>query len=304
MSISRRKFIKTSLVAGAFIGSGFPVMAANRKTTRLTILHTNDVHSHIDPMPADHPRFPNQGGFARRAALIKQLKLDNPNTLVFDCGDIFQGTPYFNFFKGSLEIDLMNEMGYHAATIGNHEFDNGIEELAEQVKRAKFPFVCSNYNFDETPLQGLTKPYHIIETGGVRVGVIGLGIELSGLVDPSKYGATQYLDPLTAARHYSSFLKKDKKCDYVICLSHMGFQYKDAKVSDRVIARETSHIDMILGGHTHTFLEKPVEVINQTGKKVLINQTGWAGINLGRIDVTFEKGSKQAVGDSSIIYGV
>ncbi|MDW8274581.1 MAG: metallophosphatase [Chitinophagales bacterium] len=292
--MKRRYFIKQSVIgAGLLLANQFPFESlASRDVPKLTILHTNDQHSRIEPFPMDGSRYQGLGGFANRATLIRQIRNTEPNVLLLDSGDIWQGTPYFNFFKGSLEFSLMSEMGYDAATIGNHDFDNGIEALADQMPLAKFPFLCANYNFDNTPLKGKTQPFKVFRKKGIDVGVFGLGIELEGLVTKNLYGDTQYLDPVKKANEIAAILKHDYKCDLVVCLSHLGYKYKDKKISDLALAYQTQNIDLILGGHTHTLLDKPDEVQNAEGKKVLINQVGWAGIALGRLDFYFEKKNK------------
>lgn len=290
---NRRRFIKqltTSTLAAATVPH---IYSCSNKEVKITILHTNDVHSHIEPLAADHYKFPNRGGFARRAAIVHKIRKENDHLLLFDSGDIFQGTPYFNFYKGKLEIELMNKMKYDAATIGNHEFDNGAKELAIQVKNARFPFICSNYIFDKTPLEGLTLPYKTFEKGSVKIGVMGLGVELKGLVDPDLYGNTQYTNPVEAANKTARVLKEQEGCDYIVCLSHLGYKYNNDKVSDVVVAKNSSHIDMILGGHSHTFMKQPDKVKNQNNKEVIINQMGWAGVYLGRLDIIFSKYKKQ-----------
>ena len=285
--MNRRSFIKSTATASAFIGTGSLGLfsfAPEKDLKHITILHTNDVHSHIDPFEADHADFPDMGGAARRYTLIKKIRQENPNTLLLDAGDIFQGTPYFNYYGGELEFKLMSMMGYDAATIGNHDFDNGIEGLLAQMPHAEFPFVSANYHFENTALEGLIKPYQIFEKGGIKIGVFGLGIELQGLVAKRHYKETIYLDPIEIASETVHKLKKEEKCDLVICLSHLGYEYKDEQISDMKLAKATKDIDLIIGGHTHTFLPKPTVVLNRIGKKVLINQVGWAGVNLGRID--------------------
>lgn len=260
----------------------------------LTILHTNDQHSRIEPFDASYSRNPNQGGFARRAALIQKFRDEQSNILLLDSGDTFQGTPYFNFFGGELEFKLMSMMGYDASTMGNHDFDNGLEGFKKVLPNAKFPFLCSNYDFSDTILEGQTIPYKIFNKKGIRVGIFGVGIQLEGLVGKKSYGETQYLDPIEIAQQYASMLKNEKKCDLVICLSHLGFDYRDnpTKVSDKVLASKTEHIDLILGGHTHTFLKEPQSFANKNGKNVLVNQVGWAGLLLGKVDFYFDKDKK------------
>lgn len=260
---------------------------------KLTILHTNDVHSRIDPFDTNHPQFPGQGGASRRSALIRQIRSQEQNVLVFDSGDIFQGTPYFNMFLGIPEIRLMNHMGYHAATIGNHEFDGGLLNLSARIGEASFPFVCTNYNVTGTPIENQVVPYRVFQAGILKVGVIGLGIRLEGLVDSKLFGSVVYSDPIETGEQYARMLKKDKKCDLVIALSHLGYEYQNNTVSDKLLAAGTSSIDLILGGHTHTFLNEPVNIKNREGKNVLICQTGWGGVKLGRIDLLFLPGTSK-----------
>jgi 5'-nucleotidase len=293
--LNRRTFIK-NLGAGSLgvlVLSG-PIKAfAKDELIQLTILHTNDFHSHIDPFPKDAARNAGEGGMAKRAAMIQQIRSEQKNVLVFDAGDIFQGTPYFNYYKGELELKLMTEMGYDAATIGNHDLDNGLDGLDSQLKNAGFPFINSNYDFSETILAGKVLPYKIFKKQGIKIGVYGLGIELDGLVSKQNYGKTKYLDPLEHALKMEKFLKEEKKTDLIVCLSHLGYAYKEKKVSDLVIAAETFHTDLIIGGHTHTFLKKPDSVTNKSGLNVLVNQVGFGGLILGRIDYYFEKEGKK-----------
>ncbi|MBV8326307.1 metallophosphatase [Chryseobacterium sp.] len=261
-----------------------------KSTTKLTLLHTNDQHSRIEPFDASYTKNPNQGGFARRASLIQQIRNQESNVLLLDSGDIFQGTPYFNFFGGELEFKLMSMMKYDASTMGNHDFDNGLDGFLKVLPNAKFPFICSNYDFKNTILDGKTSPYKIFDKNGIKVGIFGVGIQLDGLVGKKQYGETVYSDPIEVAQHYSNFLKNDQKCDLVICLSHIGYDYRDEpnKVSDKILAARTENIDIILGGHTHTFLPEPQTFTNRQGRKVLVNQVGWAGLLLGRIDFHFD----------------
>lgn len=258
---------------------------------QLTILHTNDQHSRIEPFDAGYTRNPNQGGFARRAALIQKIRQEDKNILLLDSGDTFQGTPYFNFFGGELEFKLMSMMGYDASTMGNHDFDNGLQGFKKVRPIAKFPFLCSNYDFTNTVLDGETQDYKIFNKNGIHVGVFGIGIELEGLVGKKNYGETKYLDPIEISQHYADFLRNEKKCDMVICLSHIGYDYKNEpqKISDKILATKTDGIDLILGGHTHTFLPEPQSFVNKKGRPVLVNQVGWAGLLLGKITFYFDK---------------
>ncbi|WP_264510329.1 bifunctional metallophosphatase/5'-nucleotidase [Flavobacterium sp. N1719] len=286
--MKRRDFIKKTTASTALVGmTGLGLSSfTTAQTKHITILHTNDVHSYIDPFPADHPKNPNMGGVARRAALISMIRKENPNVLLLDAGDIFQGTPYFNYYGGELEYKLMNMMGYDVATIGNHDFDNGIEGLLTQLKTADFEMVSANYDVRNTALHGHVKPYTIKKVDGVKIGIFGLGVELQGLVDKKNCKETVYLDPVEIATDMAHELRHNQKCDLVICLSHLGYSYKDEKekICDVLLAQKTKDIDLIIGGHTHTFLDKPVIETNSVGKKVLINQVGCYGLNLGRID--------------------
>lgn len=300
---SRRKFIKTSLFgsAGLVAFNLIPIEAlAYKEVVKISVLHTNDVHSRIEPFPLNDAKYPGMGGAALRATIIEQIRKEEENVLLFDAGDIFQGTPYFNFYKGELELKLMSQMKYDAATIGNHDFDNGIDGLYNQLPNATFPFICSNYDFSDTVMNGKTITHKIFEKSGLKIGVFGLGVELDGLVPKQLYKNTIYLDPIIKANEMASFLKNELNCDFVICLSHLGYEYQTKKVSDKILAESTENIDLIIGGHTHTFLEKPTVTLNKKGKEVLINQVGWAGINLGKIDLFFEKKSKRKSAKSSI----
>jgi len=289
--MKRRHFIRNTAAASAFTGlAGSSLMAMEPKARKhITILHTNDVHSHIDPFPANDTNYANLGGVSRRLTRIESVRKENPNTLLFDAGDIFQGTPYFNFYGGELEFKLMSMLKYDAATVGNHDFDNGVGGLAEQMPNADFKLLTANYDFSNTIMEGLTKPYEIYKRDGLKIGVFGLGIELNGLVNPKMFKETKYLDPVERAQDMTQILKKEEHCDLVICLSHLGYQYEADKISDLGLAAKTQDIDLIIGGHTHTFLPKPVIAKNKAGKDVLINQVGWAGINLGRIDFYFNE---------------
>ncbi|MDZ4846218.1 MAG: metallophosphatase [Chitinophagales bacterium] len=290
--MNRRNFINKSLATSALLGvGGFPFQALAGETMKLTILHTNDTHSRIEPFPADS-KFSNRGGVAARAALVKKIRSEEKNVLLFDCGDIFQGTPYFNYYGGMLELELMSKIGYDAATIGNHDFDAGIEGLNKQFPYANFPFLSLNYDFTDTALEGKTQPYVIFEKEKIKTGVFGLGIELEGLVPLKLFGKTKYLEPLKAANVLAKKLKREHDCDFVICLSHLGYKYDTAKISDVVLAENSEYIDLILGGHTHTFFDAPVVKRNKKNVPVAINQVGWGGVTLGRIDVFFDQTKK------------
>jgi 5'-nucleotidase len=289
--MNRRKFLqRTATASGLLLCNQLPLDAfasQNKAPQQLTILHTNDVHSRLDPFPMDGSKYQGMGGVANRKKTIDEIRQSTNNVLLLDCGDIFQGTPYFNMYKGEPEIKAMTALGYDAGTIGNHDFDDGIENLANQLVHANFPLVNCNYDFTNTPLENKIPPYIIIKKGGLKIGIIGVGIQLKGLVLEQLYGNTKYTEPVAKANEFAHLLKHKKKCDMVICLSHLGFEYKDDKISDKIFATQTQNIDVILGGHTHTFLDKPFLATNNVSKQIIINQVGWAGIQLGCLKFDF-----------------
>tara|TARA_B110000238_G_scaffold31277_1_gene31792 strand:+ start:210 stop:1118 length:909 start_codon:yes stop_codon:yes gene_type:complete len=298
-----RRYFLDKIKSTTIIGLSFPILGFYDESfirKKITILHTNDVHSHIDSFPSDDPLNPNGGGVIARANIINKIKKDNPNTLVLDAGDIFQGTPYYNYFGGEIELKLMSKMGYNACTIGNHEFDNGLKKLSESLKYANFSFINSNYVFKNTPIENKIKKYEIYIIDGIKIGIFGLGIELKGLVEKKLFDGVKYLDPIEITNDITNKLKNEFKCDLIICLSHLGFSYnKKDIISDLILAKKTKNIDLIIGGHTHTFMNKPVKIKNLSGKNVIINQVGCFGINIGKID--FYLTEKKIVEKSSSI---
>lgn len=296
---SRRTFLKWVGLSSAMVATGnVPLMAKSAREREITILHTNDTHSHLEPFPLTHKQYPGMGGVAARKKIIDQIRRESTATLLFDAGDIFQGTPYFNFFLGEPEIMAMNNLGYDGATMGNHEFDGGMDNIHKQFSKAQFPLICTNYNFTNTVLSNITKPYQVYVHNNIRVGVFGLGVELEGLVMKELCEGVIYMDPIQTANEMSSFLKNEEKCDLIIVLSHLGYKYKSNKVSDIHLAENTNNIDIIIGGHTHTFLDHADIRRNLSGQEVLINQVGWAGINLGKINVKFT-GKKRKISSES-----
>lgn len=286
---SRRKFITQSmLAAGALLTSDSVLgnLYEEHALKKLTILHTNDVHSRLEPFPMDGGRNQGLGGVAARSALIKKIRTQEEHVLLLDAGDIFQGTPFFNVYKGEPEIKAMSAMQYDAAIMGNHDFDAGLENFALQLKQASFPITMCNYDFTHTPMEYIHRPYKIFKKGKLKIGITGVGIEMKGLVPDSLFGNTVYLDPVQKANETAARLKQ-KGCDMIICLSHLGYKYNSRKVSDEILAKETENIDLIIGGHTHTFLDAPVVFKNKSGNDVVVNQVGWAGIILGRLDFEF-----------------
>jgi len=288
---NRRIFLKTIAVGGLGL-SAIPSLALKQNMqTRLLLLHTNDIHCRLEPFSENHPKYKGRGGLNRIAAYIKKLRETEPELLLFDNGDFSQGTPYFNFFKSEVVLKLMSEMGYNAGTIGNHEFDNGLDGLAGCFSYINYPIVSSNYDFTETALSGKIAKNLVLEKNGIRVGIYGLGIELNGLVDENKSGKTKYFNPVETALEQEYYLRREKRCDLVICLSHLGLEYATDKISDKILAGKTRFTDLILGGHTHSFLEKPLELKNANQKPIIVNQAGWAALQLGQIEFLLERES-------------
>ena len=304
--MNRRGFIRNGFAGIAGLGLGatpLNLLAANDFVT-ISIMHTNDLHCHIEPFTGGNENTNGKGGLSRISEMVKRVKSENPNTLLFDAGDMFQGTPYYNYFKGELMLQLMSAVGYDAGTIGNHEFDDGLEGISDSLHSAKFPLINSNYDFSYTMLAGKFYRYKVFKKEGIKIGVYGLGIELKGLVADKNFGNTIYNDPLQTALEMEAFLKNENKCDLVVCLSHLGLRYRENKISDMVLAAETSLTDLIIGGHTHTFLEEPIIEKNKAGNRVIVNQASWGGMVLGKIDFVFERSKKKkevAVADNIII---
>ncbi|MDR2816321.1 MAG: metallophosphatase [Proteiniphilum sp.] len=250
---------------------------------KIVILHTNDTHSRIEPLPETDRTAPGKGGVERRASYVDQVRKENKNVLLLDAGDFLQGTPYFNLFKGEVEVKAMNLMKYDVATLGNHEFDYGMETLEEVIRRADFPIVAGNYDFSKTALAGLVKPYIILKRDGIRIGIIGIGVRPQGLIAAGNYKGMKFLDPVKTANKLAEQLRLQDKCDMVVCLSHLGY------ASDLELAEASRNIDLIIGGHSHTYIKKPVIRKNLEDKEVMIYQTNGRGIYVGRIDVELEK---------------
>jgi 5'-nucleotidase len=292
---SRRLFLKRgglALAGMSLLPSGLWALPA-AEVVQLTILHTNDTHSRLDPYPAAKgDRYSGMGGVARRKQLIDNIRSETEHVLLVDAGDIFQGTPYFNFFKGEPEMKAMQAMGYEVATMGNHDFDEGVENFAQQLQHVKFPFVVANYDFSNTVLANRIAPNILIKKGPLQIGIFGLGIDPDGLIPAKLFGKIRYLDPVIIAKNQVTSLRA-QGADFILCLSHLGYQYNGSRISDRLLAAQVSGIDLIVGGHTHSFLEQPVGVQNPEGEETLIAQVGHSGIRLGRIDFRFEKSSKR-----------
>ena len=282
----------TSCIEGRIIimpGKGKSVQP-EVESRKLFIAHTNDTHSCIFPININFSDTAQAGkaGYIRRYALVEDLRKQHPSDmLLFDSGDFSQGSPYYNLFHGDVEVGLMNLMGYDAATIGNHEFDFGLENMARIFRLAKFPIVCSNYDFAGTPVEAEVTPYYIIERGGLRIGVLGVCPPLEGLVATENYGNTQYLDPIKEANRIAAMLKQDKQCDLVVCLSHLG--WNAANINDQVLIANTRNIDLVLGGHTHTYFTEPRYVNNLDGQPILCNQMGKNARYVGTLSLELSK---------------
>lgn len=287
--INRKTFIRQALTytAGTIALSPFlkPEVSSGNK---LTILYTNDTHARLDPFPDNATQFAGLGGIARRANLINQIRKQEENVLLFDAGDVFQGTPWFDVFGGEVDLKLMSEIRYDAMAVGNHEFDHGLQALADAAGNASFPMLAANYSVKETPLNNLVQRFIVKEIAGIKVGIFGLGIELPGVVDPKLYGAIRSRNPEVWANGMVTSLRRYHNCDLIICLSHIGYQYADDRIDDCTIARKAGGIDLIIGGHTHTFLDQPVRIINPEGTQTLITQMGHSGVRLGRMDIDID----------------
>lgn len=265
-------------------------ITAAAKGKQLLILHTNDTHSCVIPLNSNlaDTMLAGRGGFLRRAAMIDQMRKEDKELLLLDSGDFSQGSPYYTMFKGDVETELMNIMGYDAATIGNHEFDFGLDNMARLFKKVNFPIVCANYDFTGTVVEGLVKPYVVIKRKGVKIGIFGLSPKLEGLVMASTCAGVKYLDPIKTANDIADKLKNEEKCDVVICLSHLGWD--EAGLNDMEMMAKTRNIDLVLGGHSHSYFQKLNYVRNLDGKEIPNDQNGKHGIFVGKITLTLEKG--------------
>ena len=304
--INRRRFLTST----AFFGAAFlvrptgsfsnaaglslaePLLTARRSETLITFLHTNDTHSQIDPVPPNDRLYPRKGGVARRATLVKRIRRQNPNTLLIDAGDVFQGTPYFNFYRGEVEYKAMSAIGYDVGTLGNHEFDNGVEALAAALKFANFDLVSANYDVRGTALESKVKRYVVRNVAGVRIGLFGMGISPVGLITPANFKGVTYQDPIAAAREVVTILREKEGCTLVVGMSHLGYypEPKPGEVGDSQVAEQVDGIDFIASGHTHTFMEAPVSVKQPSGKETLVFQVGKSGIFVGRVDFRVSRG--------------
>lgn len=296
--MNRREFvIQSSKLLGGFALFRLPIVGS-KSLRKITILHTNDTHARIDPFPDDHFQYPGMGGFAKRAALVKKIRQTEKHVILLDAGDVFQGTAYFNQFGGVLDYQLMSKLGYDASTLGNHEFDNGVEGWLKAAEYANFPFLNSNFSTKRSDFKEAVKNLLIKEYDGIKIALFGLGIDFKGLVLSELHDGVLYREPYFIAKAAVSNLRNYYKCDYVICLSHLGFEYSNPdRYSDVRLANDVDGIDLIIGGHTHTFLDKPIVIEKPTGT-TLISQVGFAGMVLGRIDIYFSEMNNVVAGRS------
>ena len=274
------KRIQISFLLCLALSFAFSLFAQDTK--ELILLQTSDVHSRIEPINQKGDRNYDEGGFVRRATFLDQFRKEHKNVLLFDCGDISQGTPYYNMFQGEVEVIFINEMGYEDMTIGNNEFDFGMDYMARLFIMAKFPVVCANYNLDATPLKDIVKPYVILEKYGLKIGVFGLGAKPEGLIQANKCEGVIYENPIEVSNKIAALLKK-KGCDVIVCLSHLGIQ-----MDERLVAK-TRNIDVILGGHSHTFMKGPKTYLNMDGKEVPVMHSGKSGVRVGRLNLTLKR---------------
>lgn len=261
----------------------------------ITILYTNDTHSRLDPIPSNAREFPGLGGIARRSSLVNKIRSEKNHVLLLDAGDVFQGTPWFDVYGGKVDFELMSEMGYDAMAVGNHEFDLGLDGFAEAAEFAEFPFLAANYSTQKTPINPFIERHIVKEFDGFKIGIFGLGIQFKNVIAPSLHEDVRYRDPLIISKHTIESLRSFHRCDYVICLSHLGYKYDNNQIDDRKLAQSVSGIDLIIGGHTHTFINEPVSVENPSGSNTLITQMGHSGVRLGRVDLKITDLSEKPV---------
>ena len=284
--------VVTRLVMGLlpfYLFTFLPLNTGAKKHKQLVILHTNDTHSTILPLNPniDNKDIAGRGGFLRRINMIKEQRSQNPDLLLFDSGDFSQGSGYYTLFKGEVEVGLMNQMGYDAATIGNHEFDFGMDNMAKLFRMANFPIVCSNYDCTGTVLEGLVKPYIIINRDGVKIGVFALAPPLKGLVFDGNCEGITYLDPAETGQKYIDILRKQEKCDLVICISHLGWAVSE--YPDERFLSLTEGCDLVLGGHTHTYMQELEYAPDKNGKQIPVDQNGKHGAFIGKLILDLEK---------------
>lgn len=288
------KFLRNATLALAACSLGFGVAGASD----LVILHTNDTHSLIDP--DDH----GAGGVLQRKAIIDSVRAAEKNVLLVDAGDVVQGTLYFKFFRGDVEYPLMNMAGYDVMILGNHEFDNGMQEMADHYKTLKADRLSANYDFNGTPMQGLMKPWTIKKVDGKKIGFIGLNIDPASLISAQNYAGMGFTDPIEVANKTAAMLKKEKGCDLVVAVTHIGAIKENEKPTDYELAAASRDIDIIIGGHSHTVIRPdnstpdcPATALNADGRPVIVAQTGRYGKYLGYIKIDLDSLASQTPAD-------
>lgn len=288
--MDRRTFLRHTLAIGAgSLLTGSSLFSGKSPENRLTILYTNDTHARLEPFPENATQFTGLGGIARRANVIKEIRRREKNVLLLDAGDVFQGTPWFDVYGGEVDLKLMSEMKYDAMAVGNHEFDNGLQAFADVASHAEFPMLAANYGTRNTPLNNIIRRFFVKEMAGIKIGIFGLGIGLEGIVDPKLYGAVRSRDPEIWANGMVRSLREFHNCDFVICLSHLGFRYDNPKqIDDVTLASKVNGVDLFVGGHTHTFLDQPEIIVTPSGSKTIVTQMGHSGIRLGRLDYNLD----------------
>jgi 5'-nucleotidase len=301
--MKRREFLGTMAGLGGAAALGSPLRGAQpaaEGVTRLTLLHTNDTHDHLDPFPAGSGRQSGLGGIARRATLVKRLRQELGNVLLLDAGDCFQGTPYFNEWKGRLDFKLMSLVGYDAVTLGNHDFDNGVDGLLEAMEEATFPFVCTNLDFSGAPALGKrVSPYLIREVGGIRVGILGATYMFNGMVLPENHKGVAWLDPVASLTPAVKHLREAEQCGLIVLCSHLGLTGERGRLGSLDIAAQVPGIHAVISGHTHIFMDQPAVVKNPLGETVVF-EVGYGGTELGRLDFSFRKGKVAAWSRSAV----
>lgn len=288
--MNRKAFLRQAFtISTGTLLTGSMMFGKSESETSLTILYTNDTHARLDPFPDNARHFAGLGGIARRANIVKQIRKQEKHVLLLDAGDVFQGTPWYDVYGGEVDLKLMSEMKYDAMAVGNHEFDKGLQAFADAATKAEFPILAANYSTRNTPLNSVIRRFFVKETAGIKIGFFGLGIGLDGVVDPKLYGAVRSRDPEIWANGMVRSLQEFHNCDLVICLSHLGFKHDDPRrMDDITLASKVAGIDLIIGGHTHTFMDRPELISNPSGSQTIVTQMGHSGIRLGRIDIALE----------------
>ena len=259
------------------------VACSGASAQKLTIMHFNDTHSHLEPERAG--KSAGRGGVIERAALVDSVRnaVGRRNFLLLHAGDFNQGTSYYTTLGGMLEVGLVNALGYDVITLGNHEFDDGIEHLGRRLAGLKCPVVCSNYDFSQFELGKYVKPYVVLKRGGMRIGIFGMLTDITKVVERTIADRLPKFDDVETANRWASYLKNEKKCDIDIALTHLGMDNED--FMDQDLVRATRNIDLVVGGHSHTFIKDIVYENNIDGKPVPIVQNGCWGLDTAELSI-------------------